>query len=200
MPAFVAGRPALFLTSTERAWRESVQAAALAPLTRPHLVFTVSSYRRGGQDFDIDNLAKPVLETIAPQPATIWVEVQLGEAEGVLVDDAPPPAPPRHDVLLDVALPRRRSVRPLIPLVETHGMSVLGELTSAVGIELHFDDAAERIGDFGFTGPIKPLIDALGNVLGTYVAGPCDYRIKELRVRRGGRPERAGVRVAMWLL
>lgn len=199
-PTFIGGRPALFLTSAERAWRETVGAVHLEALRHPRLAFTVASFRRGGQDFDIDNLTKPVLELVAPAPETVWVTVAVGEKEGVLIAEEEPPPPARADVALEVARPRRRSVRPLVPLGETSGMRAIEPLDAVVGLELAFDSQDEPIGDFGFNGPIKPLIDALGNVLGTYAAGPRDYRVKELRVRRGARPGSTGAQVKLWRL
>lgn len=199
-PVFVCGRPSLFLTPRERAWREVVRASGVTGLVNPRLAFTVASNRRGGQNFDIDNLAKPVLEIVATDPASIWVTVSVGTAEGVLIDDAGPPIASSVEFEVDVPSPRRRSVRPLIPLVETHGMPVIEPIDATVGLELSFDAASEPIGDFGFEGPIKPLIDALGDVLGTYSAGPRDYRVRELRVRKGQRPGGSCVRLSIWRL
>lgn len=199
-PVFVEGHPALFLTRGERLWREAIRATGISTIAYPHMTFTVTSFRRGGQDFDIDNLAKPVLEIVSSNPTTVWATVHEGERSGVLIEDAEPPTPGRIDLALDVPSPRRRSVNPLTPLAETNGMNVLGSADAPVGIELAFDAEGERIGDFGFEGPIKPLIDALGNVLGTYSAGPRDYRVKELRIRRRERPGSTGVQIRIWLL
>jgi hypothetical protein len=197
---FVEGRPALFLTPREPVWRELVRAAGIQARTIPRLTFIVSGFRRGGQDFDVDNLAKPVLEIVSTDPTSVWVRVEEGTREGVLIEDGVPPPAERTDLLLDVLEPRRRSVRPAVPLQEASGMPVLGTANAPIGLEIAFDDEMERIGDFGFAGPVKPLIDSLGTVLGTYAGGPRDYRIKELRIRRGERPSARGARLRLWLL
>jgi hypothetical protein len=57
-----------------------------------------------------------------------------------------------------------------------------------------------KIADFGFEGPIKPLIDGMFVPLGGKSHRPADYRIRDLRIRRGAEPHGAGVTVSFWPL
>jgi len=155
---------------------------------------------RAYQWFDLDNLAKPVLDVVSPDPESVWVTVTVGDAEGVRINDEAPP--PLDTSIFDIGIgdPPRRSVRAAPVLGELRTASVLEPVTQPLGLELFFDSASVRIGRFDFEGPIKPLIDALAPILGRGRQGPADHRVRELRIRRGAQPERHGVRVRAWLL
>jgi hypothetical protein len=81
-------RVAIFIEGEPPAWQpvptkdgpctELLRALGLTTLRHPHVVFTVSSYLRSGNPFDIDNLAKLVLDEVARESESIWVEVLLG--------------------------------------------------------------------------------------------------------------------------
>jgi len=196
---FIPGEPALFLTSRERAWKAAVKAAGLADLANPALHFTVASFHRMGHRFDIDNLAKPVLECVAGQATTVWVTTRIGNEPGVRVMDEAPPPSPQDVTTIVIESPRSRSVRPLVPMEAFIGLTPLGEPDQPIAIELAFAADSTAISDFGFTGPIKPLIDGMGTVLGPAPQGPADYRIRDLRVTKGNDPLKTGVTVKIWL-
>jgi hypothetical protein len=66
-------------------------------------------------------------------------------------------------------------------LAELEGASLLGQ-AGPLGLELTFDDPAAPIGNFGFNGPVKPSIDALGPLLGWQrpkKGGRADHRIHD---------------------
>jgi hypothetical protein len=104
----------------------------------------------------------------------------------------PPPEAGRRVV---IAGPPQQSVRRNDVLPELADVSQVG-VDGAVGCYLRFGDAGVPIGDFGFDGPIKPLIDALWPMLGGEPHRPADHRIRDLRVERGGGFE--GVEVILW--
>jgi len=195
------GEPVLFLTKHEKEWKQSVAAAA-AGRTYVHLelVFTVSSYLRGGNPFDADNLAKPVIEAIGAKPESIWIRVIEGAPAGVELIEAAPPRPPAGAVGFFEASPRRRSVKPIVPMEAFAAAAVVGDGQDPVGLDIEFDDADVPIHDLGFEGPIKPFIDGLAPVLGAARQGPADHRIKDLRIKRGLNDGRHGATVRVWPL
>lgn len=81
-------------------------------------------------------------------------------------------------------------------LTEMAGMQVVGS-DQPLGCHLAFGDRHTPIGDFGFEGPIKPLIDALWPLLGGVSGRPADHRIRDLRVVSGA--GMVGVEVTLWL-
>jgi hypothetical protein len=198
---FVSGEPVIFLGGNrerETAWVTAIRSAMGAPLTHPRLRFVVGSLTRGGNPFDIDNLAKLVLDNVAPQASSVWIDVSEGKPPGVRISYQTPPIPPAGALTVPIAAPLSRSVKPHVEVPELRGLPVYGEPNSAVGLSLAFDSDAAAIGGFGFTGPIKPLIDSLEPLLGRYRSGPRDHRIRELRITRSARPMEFGVTVSLW--
>lgn len=202
MDAFVAGEPVLFLTNPAResTWSAQVRAAIATSLEHPRLGFIVASLTRGHQPFDIDNLAKLVLDAVAPDPASVWVTVEVGDRPGVRIGDEAPPSLDASLVDVRIGTPPRRSVRSPPVLVELATAVVIEPATAPIGLELTYDSAAVRIGRFDFEGPVKPLIDALAPLFGRYANGPADHRVRELRITKGVRPGEEGVRVRAWRL
>ncbi len=195
----IAGEPALFFSKGERDWRNAIASVGAQEIRALALRFTVASYKRRGHSFDIDNLCKPVLDELRWKPDTIWARVEVGEEPGLLIFDAPPPPAPATARLVDIATPPSRSAR-TTGIPELMAESVLGGGEEDVGIELAFHSPETRIEDFGFEGPIKPLIDGMFVVLGGAAHRPSDHRIKDLRIRRGVAPDRLGVTITIWLL
>ena len=196
---FVAGEPALFLTSGERLWKKAVAAAALPPLAHPALHFTVATFRRRGQPFDLDNLAKPVIECLGGRPTTVWVTIQEGTRSGVEIADELPPPAPGDAMAVVVGSPRSRSVFPTVPMAEFASLDRFGQPQEPLGLQIMFDSETARISDFGFSGPIKPFIDGMETVLGPSSHGPADHRIRELRITKGNNPGGFGATVRIWL-
>jgi hypothetical protein len=178
----------------------TVRRAVRATYRHPHLVFTVASFKRSGHYFDLENLAKPVLDFVAPDAEAVWVSMQLGTSEGMEIEQCAPPPPSQYDLSFRIAAPPAQSSasRPAHPEL----LSVPCPLGSdeALGLELAFDSPTTPVSNFDFTGPIKALIDDLEPVLGSYHQKGRDYRIHELRIIRGQRPSSRGMAVTFWYL
>jgi hypothetical protein len=200
MGLFVPGRPAVWWGAGESAWKAKLRRAITVPVAHPHLVFTVSSFKRGGSYFDLENPAKPVLDIAAPQAETVWASMQLGTHEGVEIEDCLPPQPTRCDLSTYIAVPAVQSstARPTPPELAAFTMP-LGD-DEPLGLALAFDSAETAVAILDFTGPIKALIDDLQPLLGSYPQKGRDYRIRELRITRGHRPGAEGVTIQLWFL
>lgn len=196
---WVAGEPALYLTTRERAWRETVR-EALNGLTLPtdvglELRFYVSQLKRRGHSFDLDNLVSPVLAELRLAGCKLVDAALLQSSEpGVRIRFAselqePTPA--------STWLPQtiRGSVKRPDVIAELAAVTpVAGDAPVAVYLTAHED--ADSVTDFGFTGFIKPTIDQLWPVLGGEPGKPHDHRVGRIVVQRSA--ERAsGVSVAV---
>jgi hypothetical protein len=177
--------------------------------------FLVDGYTRHGQDFDMESLGYVVLAswrhdlTQSPRlvklaepyrPSSIWLTMSATEEEsGMWLVYEPPPEPGADAVQFefDVAAPPNVSVRgTLIP--ELEGCSGLLDLPW-LGLDLCFGPETD-IAEFGFNGPIKPLIDAMGPVLARgRRGGPADHRLHDLRIHRDGSAD-GGVRARFWYI
>lgn len=115
-------------------WVASVATVVREESVHPHLRFVVSGLKRGGNRFDIDNLAKPVLGLIALHAASVWVEVAVDTRPGVHISDEVPAPPETTDVSVYFAHPPSGSVRPTTAAVELDGRSVLGQTDRALGL------------------------------------------------------------------
>src|SRR5262245_43329622 len=126
---FVAGEPALLLSRHESSWREVVRQCGSAGLRTTRLRFVVSSWRRGGHLFDLDNLVDPVLGVVAAPPRerkSVWATVELGDPAGVEISEAPPPSPPALATTVKLSAPPQRSIRTAERLAELVEQPPLG--------------------------------------------------------------------------
>jgi hypothetical protein len=114
---------------------------------------------RSGNPFDIDNRAKLVLDEVAREAESIWVELLLGGEPGTLIADRRPDRPFTPAVTIRIEQPRHKSVAG-VRIPEIADNDALGT-EEHLGLELNFDNEGTVIGNFGFEGPIKPLIDGL---------------------------------------
>jgi hypothetical protein len=197
--AFVAGEPALLLARDERAWRELVNSCGLVGLRRPRLRFVVSSWRRGGHRFDLDNLVDPVLGVVgapARDRQSVWATVETGPEPGVAISEQTPPAAPTHATAVHLGGPPQRSLRTMERLAELVDHIQLGA-DEPCGCALTLGTDTRGL-VFGFKGPIKPTIDALWPLLGGVAHAPSDHRIQDLRVTTDATSK--GISVALWLL
>lgn len=197
--SFVAGEPALLLSRHESRWREVVRQCGTASLRSTRLRFVVSSWRRGGHLFDLDNLVDPVLGVVAAPPSereSVWATVEVGDPAGVEISDTPPPPPPALATTVKLSAAPRRSVRTAERLAELVEHTPLGtDEPCGCALVLGHNTAGVV---FGFNGPIKPTIDALWPLLGGAAHSPADHRIRDLRVTRDG--SMSGVTVSLWTL
>lgn len=162
------------------------------------LHFFVDSNKRRGHYFDMESLAyvvlaswrhdlahpRPVKLADPYAPASIWLTMFTTDTRGVgleLVHERPPAA---EEIVADVVIsnPPTMSIRgTLIP--ELVGTTELSD-SPWLGLELAFPPHVD-IGEFGFGGPIKPLIDAMQPLLGNDSrGGPADHRLHDLRICR----------------
>jgi hypothetical protein len=196
--AFVPGEPVLFMGRSEAVWKKRVQDAVVGKLSRPRLEFTVASFLRNGNRFDLDNLAKPVLAVVAPDAQSIWVKVRQGSEPGVHISEAAPPPPVAVERRVSIPQPPTRSKKRVETIPELVGANQIGQ-DEPLGIYLAFSGDDVAVSDCGFEGPIKPLIDSMWPILGGKAGSPADHRIRELRVVRAG-SGRLGVDVSVWFL
>ena len=196
---WVPGEPATFLTNREKQWKPLVTAALESvTLASPRLVFRVTSFKRGGHFFDLDNLVKPVLGSVRWTVNSVWASMHLSADPGLALTEQTPPNAPSNSVVIRLEAPPTKSVRRSAPLEELADVLLLGA-DEPIGMDLAFDGGID-ISNFGFEGPIKPVIDLLEPLLGPSTYGPADHRIRELRVRKGQQPGVTGVTVSAWLL
>lgn len=198
--AFVEGEPALLLSRNEKAWRDLVVACGMSGLEEVRLRFIVTSWRRGGNPFDLDNVVDPVLAAVcapAEQRRSVWATVELGDDPGVEISEQAPPPAPAGAARVELRDPPRRSVRTARePLPEFVNVAAIdGDAPCGCALVLGGDTPGVV---FGFEGPVKPTIDALWPILGGAAHSPADHRIRDLRVTV--EPHRAGVIASVWLL
>ena len=186
-----------------------IEVLTAVPVPPPAIAmhFRVPAYTRRGQHFDMESLGYVVLASWRHDLAgnlpvkisdpyrstSIWVTMALMTKEdpGLEIAHESPPEPAPDAVKVDrtIARPPAESIRGTI-LPELVGCS---ELTEApwLGLDLTFGPEVD-IAEFGFYGPIKPLIDAMGPVLGRdRRGGPADHRLHDLRIRRDPNEDRS---------
>lgn len=195
LPVFVKGRPALLLTSGEKAWITTVNGAGVNGLSAPRLRFVVDSWLRGGNRFDLDNLVDLVLKVIGAQRLTsLWARVELGDEPGVEISYGPPPPDPSDATCVHIRAVPSRSDKANPPFAELDSVTALvGDEAIGCRIVLGGDTAGIV---FGFYGPIKPTIDGLWPALGGTAGRPADHRIRDLRIETD--EEITGAQVSLW--
>ena len=129
MSVFVPGEPALLLSRGEQTWRELVRRCGLVDLRAPRFRFIVSSWRRGGHLFDLDNLVDPVLAVVGARPTerqSLWATVELGDDAGVEITEGAPPPPRSSSTCVVLASAPARSIRTEERLTELVDHTPLG--------------------------------------------------------------------------
>jgi hypothetical protein len=194
------GEPPTFnypMSEREKAWRARVAAVIgnldVAPQDGIRAEFTTSSDKRGGNYFDLDNMAKCVFDALSDRkPKYVELTRQVGDKPGVVLTVGLPESPP-PPFLCCMAV-RRGAKRDLVPEPALKGLCAFaGEAPLYVHLAFHEDVS---LTDFGLSGAIKPALDCLWPLLGGKSARPHDYRIQRLVLRRStARP--SGVSVYM---
>ncbi len=195
-------------------FERQIEVLAAVPIPPPAIAlhFREAGYKRRGHFFDMESLgyvvlaawrhnlaARGVFNEDLYRPTSIWLTMTKMDdrGEGVEIAHEPPvsPAPATVAVDLLIANPPTQSARGRI-IPELIGRTELSE-SPWLGLELAFGPEVD-IGEFGFYGPIKPLIDAMSPLLGRDSGGgPADHRLHDLRIRSDGAPD-GGVRVRFW--
>jgi hypothetical protein len=146
------------------------------------LRFVVTSWKRRGHPFDLDNLAKPVLDALGrPNAHFVEATIQLGTDPGVSIGTASNPSVLLPTLVHFRDLPRGSLRRPdvhpaLLGAERFDGISPL-----RVHLDVHEQDAPT---DFDFTGFVKPTLDRLWPVIGGTSRQPYDHLIRHIIVTR----------------
>jgi len=196
----IEGEPPTFRSPNEQAWQSAIRRVCPDSLKNPCLKFTVKSWLRNSNYFDLDNISKPVLDVVGKEATSIWVAVDIGEPAGVVInDEIPPLLPELCEGPIHIANPPVQSRRQSDPLSELEGRKIIGS-TEPLGLIIAVDSDEVQIANFDFNGPIKPLIDKLGPLLGTDHQGVADHRIHEIRISKGHLFGGKGVSIGLWFL
>jgi hypothetical protein len=199
IPAFVPGEPVLSGGRGQDEWQELIRASAGISLESPMLTFIVSSIRRRGHPFDLDNLVHPVLMVFDEPIDRVAARLYVGDPPGLLIEDGSPDPPP-SDCVHSIYVPSHSNVssrgRTGIPEIADDAVCIEHD---GVGLSLAFDRADIPIRK-GWFGPTEAVIDDLIPWLGIYTTGGliADHRIRDLRIERGVNPTSQGVHIRLW--
>jgi hypothetical protein len=186
---FIAGEPAPFMDDAESDWAWQVSRVIKTPLICPHLDFVVTSFVRYGRRFALDDLAKPVIDTVTRHPRSMWVRVEHGDSPGVRVSEVAPPFPPHiHHMIELPVLAERANVS-----VINRDLASVAKVAGSSPVGVHLTVGPVDLRELGFGGPVRILFDALAQPLGG------DDRIIDLRVVRGSSEQR-GTEIRMWMI
>lgn len=196
---WVSGEPVLSGGRGQTEWQTAIAEALVDDVHRPALTFVVSSLRRRGHVFDLDNLIHPVLMVLEEPIDSVEARLFVGDEPGVLIDDRDVAPPPEHALrCLYVAAHSEANERARTGISDIADDPVYAE-HEGIGLALEFDrsDIPIRRGWFG---PTEAVIDDLSPWLGHYTARSlvADHRIRDLRIRRGVDPSRRGVKITVW--
>jgi len=179
----IRGEPATFLTSAEAAWNDRLRAGLAGFGIRPgegiHVRFEVSAWTRRGHHFDLDNLAKPVFDSMGrPQVYFVDVATKIGPEPGVRVrvDQEFPAAP------TVVGFWMRRLLVGSQRNEEIHSsLRGIAPLDPNGPLRVHLlVHEPVLLTDFGFSGFIKPTLDRFWPVIGGQPHSPKDHRFRHL--------------------
>jgi len=196
---FVTGEPVLSGSRGQDEWQDAIRACLTADVVQPMLTFIVSSLKRRGQLFDLDNLVHPVLMVLDDPIDSVSARIYIGDRPGLLIeDDRFEPRPDGYLESVYVSEHSRGSDANRAEISEIADDSVYDE-HEGVGISLVFD-ASEIPIRKGWFGPTEAVIDDLVPWLGTYTSRGliADHRIRDLRISRGANPDADGVEITIW--
>ncbi len=196
---FVEGEPVLSGGRGQAEWQEAIRVRLTDAPINPSLTFVVSSLRRRGHPFDLDNLVHPVLMVLDEPVDTVSARLYVGQRPGLLIEEASP-GPPPSDCLRTIYLDSHSetSDRNRAGIPEIASDPVYGK-HEGLGLSLEFDRSDIPIRE-GWFGPTEAVVDDLTPWLGTYTKRQliADHRIRELRIVRGVNPLQSGVRISLW--
>ena len=200
-PVFVDGEPVLSGGRGQDEWQSKIRGQVPRNVAHPDLTFIVSSLRRRGQPFDLDNFVHPLLMVFDEPINYVRARLHVGERPGVLIEDAITD-PPRDAFLRSLHLAShsctssadRRGIPEISddPVFDRH---------EGIGLSLNFDRSDIPIRK-GWFGPTEAVIDDLAPWLGRYTSRQliADHRMRDLRIARGASPSDAGVHIAIWYI
>lgn len=176
---YIEGDPVPYLEFGEDDWVWKVTRVIRQRLMRPRLQFILDVERPPRRAFGIDDYAATLLGEVARQPNSVWATIEMGERPGVKVRDVAPSFPPKIQNVASLPFSPRNG--PSQTVEAARKMSVLLG-SGPVGAYLSFGRV--DIGNLGFGGAVRAVLDALSHPLGGDVDRPGKMRIKDLRVTR----------------
>lgn len=192
---FISGDPIPFLEAGDADWSWSVSRVVKTPLSRPQLQFTVTSFSYAGHEYGLDDLAQPVLSAVVSRANSVWVTAREGDEPGVRISEVAPPFPPKIDLVLESSYNATRD-----EITElTKEFEAGGALGGDGPVGAHLTLGPTDVGDFGFGGSTRLVLDALSGALGGRVGRPGDLRIRDLRVVRGP-AHGGGTEIRLWTI
>lgn len=180
-------------------WQQAIRQSIDPRIVSPTLTFVVSSIRRRGHPFDLDNLVHPVLMVFDEPIDRVSARLYVGFPTGLLVEDRALDQPPvRCARSIYLQAHSRVSVRGRLGIPEIADDEMLID-HEGLGIHLAFDsfDIPIRRGWFG---PTEAVVDDLVPWFGVYTSRHliADHRIRDLRIERGLNPTKEGVAISVW--
>jgi len=177
------------------------------------LGFYVDAFTRRGQEFDMESLAYVVLASwrhdltrSSPikvgnlyRPSSLWISMSIAGygGQGLEIADEPPPSAPARSIVAELMISKPPTLSVAGNILPELTTSKVMNLAPYIGLDLTFRRGTD-IGEFGFAGPVKPLIDCMSPILGRdRRGGPADHRIHDLRIRYGEWTEDV-VRARFW--
>jgi hypothetical protein len=195
----VDGEPPTFnypMGQREKEWRQQVlkhlTGWRLDPTEGIRAEFVVTSDRRRGHSFDLDNMAKPVFDAFqGGTPRYVEVERYVGRHAGVVLTlGLPEPAlPPFQCWVQNLWRGSKRDADPY------PGLTTIPQPRPDKDLFVHlcFHEPVS-LTDFGLTGVVKPTIDHLWPAFGGNPGSPHDHLIRRLvLVRSDERPSGVSV-------
>lgn len=198
----IRGEPATFLTSKEKPWKtllkEGLDGFFVPPNHGLHVRFTVTSWKRRGHAFDLDNLAKPVLDLLKDvAPVFVEARVNLGDRPGVEITTSRTPTFSASGSSFWIRKPPVRSTKSLEVHPDLVGVpKIPSERPVRVFLAVH---EPLPVTDFGFTGFVKPTLDLLWPIFGGRPGAPRDDRVRFLVVT-GSDGRASGVTVSVEII
>lgn len=176
---YIEGDPVPYMEFGEDDWIWKITRTIRSKLMRPRLEFILDVDRPPRRAFGIDDYAAAVLKEISRQPNSVWVTVEFGNRPGVKVRDVPPSFPPRIDRVATLPFVPRDGMQPT-----TQAARKIDLLIGSGPVGAYVSFGRMDIGNLGFGGAVRSVLDSLSYPLGGDVDRPGKLRIKDLRVTR----------------
>lgn len=189
---YIEGDPVPYLEVGEDDWVWKVTRVVRHRLMRPRLEILLDVNRPPRRRFGIDDYAQPILAEIAKQPNSVWITLRTSDRPGVKVSDVAPSFPPRIQRVAKLPFSPRDGSHPTAQAARSIDL-LLG--SAPVGAYLSFGRV--DIGNLGFGGAVRTVLDALSHPLGGDMDRPGKLRVRDLRVTRDPALD-AEVEVRLW--
>jgi hypothetical protein len=176
---YIEGDPIPYLEIGEDDWVWKITRVIKRNLQRPRLQIILDVARPPRRAFGIDDYAQPILDEIVRQPNSVWVSMHESDRPGVKISDVGPAFPPKIERVESLPFTLRDGMHGTVQAAKKIN-PLLG--SRPVGVYLSFGRV--DIGNLGFGGAVRSVLDALSSPLGGDVDRPGKMRIRDLRVTR----------------